>query len=107
MRLLYLLIIVCCLNLFALSLEDRLKKLLARTHVNNWEQAKAGLEENYSVRRTLGYYAHKAFNSKQRPNETANGAHKWIPFAETYRGQRVNIWRTSRGQVKNARAEVI
>jgi hypothetical protein len=45
-------------------------KLLARTRVNNWEQAKAVLEENYSVRRTLDYYAHKAFNSKQRPNET-------------------------------------
>jgi hypothetical protein len=30
-------------------------KLLARTHVNNWEQVKAVLEENYSVRRTLDY----------------------------------------------------
>lgn len=47
-------------------------KLLARTHVHNWEQAKAVLEENYSVRRTLDYYAHKAFNSKQRPNETVS-----------------------------------
>ena len=38
-------------------------KLLARTHMNNWQQAKAVLEENYSVRRTLDYYAHIAFNS--------------------------------------------
>jgi len=34
-------------------------KLLARIHVNNWEQANAVLEENDSVRRTLDYYAHK------------------------------------------------
>ena len=47
-------------------------KYLARTHVNNWEQAKAILEENYSVRRTLDYYMHKAFNIKQRPNETVS-----------------------------------
>jgi len=43
-------------------------KLLARTHVNNWEQVKAVLEENYSVRRTLDYYAHRAFTSKQNAN---------------------------------------
>jgi len=47
-------------------------KLLARTHMNNWEQAKALLDENYSVRRTLDYYARKAFNIKQRPNETVS-----------------------------------
>jgi hypothetical protein len=47
-------------------------KLLARTHVSNWRQAKAVLEENYSVRRTLDYYAHKAFNSSQKPNETVS-----------------------------------
>ena len=28
------------------------------------------LEENYSVRRTLDYYAHRAFTSKQNSNET-------------------------------------
>jgi len=28
------------------------------------------LEENYSVRGTLDYYAHRAFVSKQNPNET-------------------------------------
>jgi hypothetical protein len=39
--------------------------------VNNWELAKAVLEENY-VRRTLTYYAHKTFNSKERPNETVS-----------------------------------
>jgi len=47
-------------------------KILARTHVNNWEQAKAVLEENYSVRRTLDYYAHKAFNSKQIQSESVS-----------------------------------
>jgi len=47
-------------------------KLLARTRVKNWEQAKAVLEENYSLRRTLDYYAHKAFNIKQRANETVS-----------------------------------
>jgi hypothetical protein len=50
--------------------EEAKSKLLARTHVDNWEQATAVLEENYSVRRTLDYYAHKAFTSKQNPNET-------------------------------------
>ena len=45
-------------------------KLLARTHVDNWEQARAFLEENCSVRITLDYYAHGAFTSKQNPNET-------------------------------------
>ena len=45
-------------------------KLLARTHVDTWEQATASLEENYSVRRTLDYYAHRAFVSKHNPNET-------------------------------------
>jgi len=42
-----------------------------------------------------------------RPIETAIGAHKWIQCANTYRGQRVNIWRTSRGLEENAKAEVI
>ena len=45
-------------------------KFLARTHVDNWEQATACLEENYSVRRTLDCYTHRAFTSKQYPNET-------------------------------------
>jgi hypothetical protein len=45
-------------------------KLLARTHLYNWEQARAVLEENYSVRRALDYHANKAFASKQGPNET-------------------------------------
>ena len=44
-------------------------KLLTRTHLFNWEQARAVLEENYSVRRTLDYHAHKAFTSKQGQNE--------------------------------------
>jgi hypothetical protein len=45
-------------------------KLLARTHLDNWEQARLVLEENYSVRRTLDYHAHKAFNSKQGTQES-------------------------------------
>jgi hypothetical protein len=45
-------------------------KLLSRTHLHTWEQARAVLEENYSVIRTLDYYVHRAFTSKQNPNET-------------------------------------
>ena len=45
-------------------------KLLSRTHLHTWEQVRAVLEENYSVRRTLDYYAHRAFTSKQNPSET-------------------------------------
>jgi len=40
-------------------------KLLSRTHVYTWGKVKAVLEENYGVRRTLDYYAHRAFKSKQ------------------------------------------
>jgi hypothetical protein len=40
-------------------------KLLTRTHLHDWDQARAVLEENYSVRRTLDYHAHRAFTSKQ------------------------------------------
>ena len=40
--------------------------------MHQWEQARAVLEENYSVRRTLDYYAHRAFNSKQGLNETVS-----------------------------------
>ena len=49
---------------------DAKTKLLARTHLNTWEQVRAVLEEYYSVRRTLDYYAHRAFTSKQNPVET-------------------------------------
>ena len=45
-------------------------KLLTRTHLYNWEQARAVLEENYSVRRTLDYHVHKAFTSKQGQSES-------------------------------------
>ena len=45
-------------------------KLLSRTHLDTWEQVKSVLEENYSVRRTLDYYAHRAFTSKQGQVET-------------------------------------
>ena len=39
-------------------------KLLPRTHLDTWEQVNAVLQENYSVRRTLDSYAHRAFTSK-------------------------------------------
>jgi predicted translin family RNA/ssDNA-binding protein len=45
-------------------------KLLSRTHLDTCEQVKAALEENYSVRRTLDYYAHRSFRSKQDQAET-------------------------------------
>jgi len=45
-------------------------KLLSCTHLHTWEQVRAVLEENYSVRRTLDYYAHRASTSKQNLNET-------------------------------------
>ena len=45
-------------------------KLLSHTHLCTWEQVKSVLEENYSIRRTLDYYAHRAFTSKQGQTET-------------------------------------
>jgi hypothetical protein len=45
-------------------------KLLSRTHIYTWENVKAILEENYSVRRTLDYYAHRAFTSRQNQTES-------------------------------------
>jgi hypothetical protein len=45
-------------------------KLLARTHLDNWEQTRAVLEENYSVRCALDYHAQKAFTSRQGQIET-------------------------------------
>ena len=79
-------------------------KILARTHVNNWEQAKAVLEKNY---RTLHYYAHKAFNGKQIPTETVSqwGA-RIDKCVEICRKQPENTWRISRGPTKNARVAV-
>ena len=38
---------------------------------------------NDSVRRTLDYYAHKAFNSKQRPNKTVS---QWGTKSDTICG---------------------
>lgn len=45
-------------------------RLLARTQRETWEQVRAILEENFSVRRTLEYYAGVLFTSKQGSNET-------------------------------------
>jgi len=42
---------------------------LSRTHLDTWEQVKAVLEEIYSDRRTLDYYAHRAFTSRQSQAE--------------------------------------
>ena len=69
--------------------------LLARTHVNNWEQAKAVLEENYSVRRTLDYYARKAVNSKKGPNETVS---QWGAQIDTMCG---DLHRAARKHMEN------
>ena len=48
---------------------DAKTKLLARSERTNWEQIKAILEENYSTRRTIDFYACKLFNSRQGANE--------------------------------------
>jgi hypothetical protein len=45
-------------------------RLLARRERNTWEQIKAILEENYSLRRTLEYYAGMPFAAKQGNGET-------------------------------------
>lgn len=82
-------------------------KLLARTYVDNWQQARAVLEENYSVRRTLDYYAHRAFMSKQNPNKTISqwGAQMDTGFGDLQRAARkhMKIWY---GHAKNMKAEV-
>lgn len=49
---------------------DAKDRLLARTERESWVQVKAILEENFSVRRTLEYYAGTLFNSKQYSQET-------------------------------------
>jgi hypothetical protein len=45
-------------------------RLLARSERNTWDQIKSILEENYSVERTLEYYASMLFTSKQGIGET-------------------------------------
>ncbi|KAJ8885573.1 hypothetical protein PR048_011771 [Dryococelus australis] len=44
---------------------DAKVKLLVRKGTNSWEDVKEILEENYSVRRTIDFYACKFFNSRQ------------------------------------------
>ena len=58
-------------------------KLLSRTHIYTWEQVKTVLEENYSVRRTLDYYAHRAFTSSQNQAETVR---QWGARMDTVSG---------------------
>jgi len=58
-------------------------KLLSRTHLDTWEQVTAVLEKNYSVRRTLDYYAHRAFNCRQTKAETIS---QWGVRMETVCG---------------------
>jgi len=58
------------INFVCAKIGESKTKLLSRTHLDTWEQVKAVLEENYSVRRTLDYYAHRAFTSKQSQAET-------------------------------------
>jgi hypothetical protein len=45
-------------------------RLLARTERSSWEQIRFILEENYSVKRTLEYYAGMLFTSRQGTSET-------------------------------------
>jgi hypothetical protein len=52
------------------KIREAKTKLLSRTHLDTWDQIKAVLEENYSLRRTLDYYAHKAFTSKKSQTES-------------------------------------
>jgi hypothetical protein len=49
---------------------DAKDRLLARSERNTWAQIKSILEENYSVKRTLEYYASLLFTSKQGYSET-------------------------------------
>jgi hypothetical protein len=46
------------------KLGEAKTKLLFRIQLYTWEQVKAVLEGNHGVRRTLDYYAHRAFKSK-------------------------------------------
>ena len=68
-------------------------KLLSRTHIYTWEQVKTVLEENYSVRRTLDYYAHRAFTSKQNQTETISqwGARMDIVCGDLQRAARKHM----------------
>jgi hypothetical protein len=70
-------------------------KLLSRTHLDTWEQVKAVFEENYSVRRTLDYYANRAFTSKQGQAETIS---QWGTRMDTVCG---DIQRAARKHMKN------
>jgi hypothetical protein len=45
-------------------------RLLARSERKTWAQVKAILEQNYTVKRTLEYYASLLFTAKQGNNET-------------------------------------
>ena len=45
-------------------------KLIVRDRTHTWAQVKAILEENYSVRRTLDFYACAMFSAKQRKGES-------------------------------------
>jgi hypothetical protein len=80
-------------------------KLLARTHLHTWEQVRAVLEENYRVRKTLDYYAHRAFSSKQNPVEKIS---QWGARMDTVCGDDNNVphvskWKTWNGIMRSAR----
>ena len=60
-------------------------KLLARTHVENWEQARACLEENYSVWRTLIMHIGLSQVSIIPMKPLANGEPEWIRFVVIYK----------------------
>lgn len=50
--------------------SDAKAKLLVRERTNSWEEVKEILEENYSVRRTIDFYACKLFNARQGNSES-------------------------------------
>ena len=52
---------------------DAKTKLLARPDRRTWEETKAILEENYTTRRTIDFFACKLFNSRQGSNEGVAG----------------------------------
>jgi hypothetical protein len=68
----------------AIVVGEAKAKLLARTILDNWEQARAVLGENYSVRRTLNYHAHKAFTSRQGQGETIS---QWFVRMDSISGE--------------------
>jgi len=57
--------------------RDAQSKLMVRDLTHSWELVQAILEENYTTRHTLDYYACKMFSARQNKNENiASLGHK-------------------------------